>query len=293
MSPHPVPDQMASIQITYQVPAEELPLELPTHDAIESSTNVLCEQSARKVVGVGSHYVVKYGIQADLEEGLNMIFVRNTTSVSVPKVYALYKDVNINKKYIIMEMISGNTLEFIWATLDQMQKQAIALELRAIFEELRKLRSPGGYCSLDGKPLRDHLFYIANSEGSLELMGPFKTETELNDALVKKYLSSGYLPVGKASFYRRSFPSVLDGHPPVFTHGDLQRKNIIVGKDDGRITIIDWEFAGWYPSYWEYSRAILGCGLFDDDWSEWVDFILSPYRNEWVWMQMLFLELWS
>lgn len=68
-----------------------------------------------------------------------------------------------------------------------------------------------------------------------------------------------------------------------FTHGDLQRKNIVVsnvtseaGGEDGKVagdfkvTIIDWEVAGWYPSYWEFSRALFACGRWDDDWHEWV-----------------------
>lgn len=43
----------------------------------------------------------------------------------------------------------------------------------------------------------------------------------------------------------------------MFTHGDLQAKNILVSRvgtrDDGRgefnIKIIDWENSGWYPEY--------------------------------------------
>ena len=284
---------MYSIQIPYQVPPNELPSELPTKGAIDSSNEILCEQSARKVVGVGSHFVVKYGLQVDLEEGQNMIFIRNTTSVPVPKIYALFKDVESGKNYVIMERIRGDCLNSVWTLLDHDQKLAIALPIRACFIELRKLPSPDGYCSLDGKPLRDNLFYTGTAEESLKLEGPFKTEGELNDALIKKYLSSGYLPVGKANYYRRAFPSVLNRHPPTFTHGDLQRKNIIVGREDSRITIIDWEFAGWYPSYWEYARAIFACGRWDDDWNEWVDICLDVYRNEWAWMQMLLFELWS
>lgn len=284
---------MDSIQIPYYARPEELPSDLPTKDVIKSSTEILCEQSARKVVGVGLCFVVKYGLQVDLEEGWNMIFIKNTTSILVPRVYALFKDSESNENYIIMERIKGDRLDSIWTVLDYTQKRAIALQIKANLTELRKLRSPDGYCSLGCKALRDHLFYTGYEDESLGLEGPFKTETELNDALVKKYLSSGYLPAGKADYYRRSFPSVLTGHPPTFTHGDLQRKNIIVNRKDYAITIIDWEFAGWYPSYWEYSRAIFACGHFDDDWSEWVDFCLDVYRNEWAWMQMLMLELWS
>lgn len=37
------------------------------------------------------------------------------------------------------------------------------------------------------------------------------------------------------------------------THGDITPRNILV--KHGKITgIVDWEFAGWYPEYWEYTR---------------------------------------
>jgi thiamine kinase-like enzyme len=43
----------------------------------------------------------------------------------------------------------------------------------------------------------------------------------------------------------------LSGHRPVFTHGDLQPKNIMVerledcdGRLEFRITLLDWESAG-------------------------------------------------
>jgi hypothetical protein len=97
-----------------------------------------------------------------------------------------------------------------------MQKQAIALQVRASLTELRKLCSPDAYCSLDSNSLRDHLFYTENLDESLEIEGPFSTEMDLNDALVQKYLSSGYLPIGKADYYRSAFPSILSGPPPHF-----------------------------------------------------------------------------
>ena len=236
--------RMNCIQTPYYAPAEDLPAEIPDKGVTHSSNDVLCEQSARKVVGVGPHFVVKCGLQIELEEGLDMIYVENKTSVSVPKVYTLFKDVESNKKYIIMQRITGDRLDSIWPALDRMQKHAIALQVKASIDELRKLRSPGGYCSLGCKPLRDNFFYTGYGEESLGSEGPFETEMDLNDALVKKYLASWDLPVGKADFYRRAFPSVLSGHPPTFTHEDLKQKNIIVDKATGTITIVDWEFAG-------------------------------------------------
>lgn len=41
---------------------------------------------------------------------------------------------------------------------------------------------------------------------------------------------------------------------PTFTHGDLSSLNILVRGDD-IVGIVDWETAGWYPSYWEYTTA--------------------------------------
>lgn len=43
----------------------------------------------------------------------------------------------------------------------------------------------------------------------------------------------------------------------VFTHGDVAARNIIVR--DGRIVaLLDWEFEGWYPEYWDYVFALRG-----------------------------------
>ncbi|KAJ3740055.1 kinase-like domain-containing protein [Lentinula detonsa] len=41
-----------------------------------------------------------------------------------------------------------------------------------------------------------------------------------------------------------------------FTHSDLNPHNILV-KDDHLAAIIDWEFAGWYPEYWEYTQLVM------------------------------------
>lgn len=41
-----------------------------------------------------------------------------------------------------------------------------------------------------------------------------------------------------------------------FTHGDIKHHNILVD-EDGHITgLLDWESAGWYPEFWEYTTAL-------------------------------------
>jgi hypothetical protein len=62
--------------------------------------------------------------------------------------------------------------------------------------------------------------------------------------------------------------------------------------DEFEVIIIDWEKAGWYPSYWEYCIAVSAM-RWDDDWGFWIEKILKPYYPEAPWLQMLRLELWS
>ncbi|TLD29875.1 putative phosphotransferase enzyme family protein [Venturia nashicola] len=106
-------------------------------------------------------------------------------------------------------------------SLSQGQKDAIATKLREYFDELRRLPTPGGYCSVNNQALLDDIFWTGNTADAIA--GPFTTEEELNDAMIKKYIFNN-LPKNKVDFYKRAFPSILPNHHPVFTHGDLKRK---------------------------------------------------------------------
>lgn len=58
---------------------------------------------------------------------------------------------------------------------------------------------------------------------------------------------------------------------------------------DYEVAPVDWKFAGWYPSYWEYSKEICACKRRNDEWL--VDMVLHPFVNEAVWLGMLRREL--
>jgi len=61
----------------------------------------------------------------------------------------------------------------------------------------------------------------------------------------------------------------------VFTHADLAPRNIIIDQSTFEVTgILDWECAGWYPAYWEYTNMWRGFadGTPDGyDWCRWMD----------------------
>jgi hypothetical protein len=293
---------MSSHSIPYFANNADLPADLPTVAEIAAATDILHTSTGRKVVGIGTHFVVKYGQQVDVLEGSTTLFLSQSTSVPVPRIYALFQNPDKTTTYIVMERIHGSCLANAWPAMHQASKEAVASQLQCILQRMRELPSPGGYCSVGRRGLPDGLFWT--QDPTKLFAGPFDTEAQLNAAMLAKYVADG-LSKHKAAYYARAFGDVFRGHEPRFSHADLQRKNIMVRHGpavEGEakwevasldVVLIDWEYAGWYPSYWEYARAIFACGRWDDDWNEWVDGFLEPWRSEYAWVQMLLGEMWS
>jgi Phosphotransferase enzyme family len=304
-------------QLPYYADRSSLPAPLPTEAEIKGSQVILSEYGGRKTVRVGRYFVVKYGQILEEIEAHNMMFVRGKTKIPVPKVYAIFRSQDKEVLYIIMECIEGSTLLAKWPAMSDSDKDLVVKKLKHYFDELRRIPSPSYYGSLGRRHMLDSMFWTGEGANrNPAINGPFKTESGLNEALVQKMMliaSANGRHSSKADFYRRSLPSIFSGHKPIFTHGDFQRKNIIVRKifststhpntvsktnkhkeflDEYEITLIDWEKAGWYPTYWEYCAATFSF-RWDDDWPSRVDNILRPYRTEFPWLHMLFNELWS
>lgn len=226
-----------------------------------------------------------------------MLFLRETQTIPVPEVFALYSRQDAeggNVKYIIMENILGERLDTCWAGLESWEKTKVATQLRVCLDLLRNIPAPGYFGCIGRRPFEESIFWTstedeADSHG--QISGPFNSESELNEALVRKYLYNGGRE-HKAKFYSRMLPSVLRNHTAVFSHSDLQRKNIIM-REDRTVMIIDWEAAGWYPVYWEYVIATVAGAAWKDDWHEYIAQILTEYPNEYAWFDMIIREIWS
>ncbi|OQE28227.1 hypothetical protein PENFLA_c005G10800 [Penicillium flavigenum] len=50
---------------------------------------------------------------------------------------------------------------------------------------------------------------------------------------------------------------------------DIAPRNILVDEENNATGVIDWEYAGWYPEYWEYAQIMRPA--FGGDWSVWMD----------------------
>lgn len=63
---------------------------------------------------------------------------------------------------------------------------------------------------------------------------------------------------------KRNFPR---SRAAVFTHGDIKPKNIMVSKDGHINSLLDWEYSGFMPDYWEAAGMFMVVWEWEDDWA--------------------------
>ncbi|RMX71512.1 hypothetical protein D0869_15558, partial [Hortaea werneckii] len=164
--------------------ATDIPAALPSKAQIDASPDLVDNFKDRRIVGVGEHFVVKYGGHVNLLEGENLIFLRQNTNVRLPRVYALYSIIAEERRpiyYIVMERIHAQTLVSLWPELSDLEKQSIIATLRENLKQVRRLPPPAHYSSLGGQPLLHVLFDSNQSEFTNG--GPFDNDDTLIAAL--------------------------------------------------------------------------------------------------------------
>jgi aminoglycoside phosphotransferase len=225
-------------------------LHLPRPNALQrclllSSINLLRRFRQRKgsVLMLTKDLCVKYGARLDLVEAQTMIYVAKNTGIPVPKVYFAFTHKGCT--FILMERIRGEMAAKNWVWRSQSSKTKVHEDLKKMILELRNLSTQSSHiASVTGGPFWDGRLY-----GATERHGPFKNVQEFHDYLRDGIQSHKYDDVQKLIDLHRQ-----DWKAPTFTHGDLSSLNILVRGDDV-VGIVDWETAGWYPSYWEYTTA--------------------------------------
>lgn len=173
-----------------------------------------------------------------------------------------------------MRHIKGEMATRGWMNRADESKTQILDQLRRMVTELRSVPPPkeAGVSSVDGGPFYDcrlpSRFY----------WGPYATVQEFHKALVgdMDLETEGItLPPDLfelAEFHRKA------GNELVLTHGDLSSLNILV-RGDTVVGILDWETAGWFPIYWEYTCAKY-VNPQNPFWADFVDRFLDPMPDE-------------
>ncbi|KAI0015547.1 hypothetical protein F4780DRAFT_786587 [Xylariomycetidae sp. FL0641] len=83
--------RLEDFHFPYFAPDAELPAPLPTLEEILESTECYAqEESGRRVVRVGQHFMVKYGPHEDCCEAEKLLYLNRLGGVAAPKLYASY-----------------------------------------------------------------------------------------------------------------------------------------------------------------------------------------------------------
>ncbi|KKY23587.1 putative phosphotransferase enzyme family protein [Phaeomoniella chlamydospora] len=231
---------------------------LVTDTEIRSATWIVGHYGARYGVCVTGSNIVKFApaIQTS-REIIAIKFVRQKCpNIPVPEVRGAWEvDEDDGEKtgYFAMSVLPGSILRDLWHTMTDGEKKTVLDDFAEILGQLRCVQAPEGSMigAVDGiGPAADL------RAGGTELGGPFTSECDFNEWLVslihpesRQYFSDFFVETIRSSL------AGLSAHRIRFSHGDLGMHNILV--EGGRITgIIDWEYAGWYPEYWEYVKMI-------------------------------------
>jgi aminoglycoside phosphotransferase (APT) family kinase protein len=214
---------------------------------------------------------IKYGRQRHLPEASTLVFIARNTCIPVPKVYCAFS--RNGRSYILMERVTGESLAQNWIARTPESKAKILHQLSTMINDLRRLPAArSAVANSNGGPLWD-----SRLPGKSPEFGPFESIDAFHRHLrggIEKAEETDWPPEIKQLMALQD----KDWGRPVFTHGDLSSLNILA-RGDTITAIVDWETAGWYPYYWEYTSAcqVSIRNLF---WREEVDKFLQACPNE-------------
>ena len=163
---------------------------------------------------------------------------------------------------IFLTYIPSTTLGEVWNKLDSDQKVSVRDQLDAILTSIRSLPYVDGHPlgGVAGEGCKDIRRHLRQSDK------PIKTLVEFEDFLFSSPRPGGLVFV---ELLRQLSPCLPSPANIVFTHGDLRPDNITVemgDHDQCLITgIIDWEYSGFYPDYYEAVRSTNCLAPYDDD----------------------------
>ncbi|RDB18663.1 hypothetical protein Hypma_014698 [Hypsizygus marmoreus] len=234
---------------------------------------ILYEATGRKVIQITETLVVKCGAWATEVHNLN--FVRAHTDIPVPRPYLFFhKGLGY---YAVMEYIPGDTLEMRWDSLEESMRMSVVEQLGGYLRQLRTLENfssvPG---PVDRTPCCGRWFGLFDA-------GPFETYDDLIAWLNRKR---------DASRNTTHEPFTTEGYKLVFTHQDLAPRNMILDKSN-RLWVLDWELAGWYPSYFEYACVRSSVLPIPKDLLKGLLPYLGPYEREYRSLNSIFWVLMS
>ncbi|KAI2039405.1 hypothetical protein LOZ02_002163 [Ophidiomyces ophidiicola] len=97
-----------------------------------------------------------------------------------------------------------------------------------------------------------------------------------SDLQLRSRICERYIRFGGQRYKDLLFGMLPCSRSSVYTHGDIAPRNIMVDEKYQISGVLDWEFSGWYPEYWEYAQ-IMRPACETGDWQSWMD-ATAPQR---------------
>ncbi|EEP82237.1 predicted protein [Uncinocarpus reesii 1704] len=238
-------------------------------------SDVVWQLGSTVILGLSSEIVMKSGFGLDIEHISTMNYIKDRVpQLRAPDIHGVLQAGQ--RCFVFMTRVEGEPLDRVWKSLNRSQKDSIKEQLEPMFSGIRSIpASPSSAADAilgGGTPRRckDARREIRVAERSIA------NEAEFNQFLTTdpRRTETGWVKM------IRSF--LLSDYEMVMTHGDIHPRNIMVSKrckappsdpvtDWVEVTgVIDWEMCGYYPSYWEYVKALHTVGPkseFNDWWS--------------------------
>ncbi|CAI7671898.1 unnamed protein product [Penicillium palitans] len=170
--------------------------------------------------------------------------------------------------YFLMTQVPGRPIGQLLNTMTDEQVENAVTDLKRYIAELRAIPNEASkfqICNSEGGGILDWRIPDSQSENLR-----FHTETDFHNYLTEMMTDDTRKQAAKS----HAIP-----HAIVFTHGDLNPRNILA--ENGRITgIVDWENAGFFPEYWEYTKMHYTVRSLIRWLADVVDKVFEGYRDE-------------
>ncbi|KKZ60276.1 hypothetical protein EMCG_04987 [[Emmonsia] crescens] len=172
--------------------------------------------------------------------------VAKHTTLNAPRVLDFIELPGEKKSWMLTSRVKGDIAGKCLPSMNTNQLEQFVIDFRNSVEQIRSIPNPYPHliCSPLGGGCQD--CRIDNEKGST---GPYDTISDLNKRLVEMCgpISNAADKAVIADVHSRSYHVF-------FAHADLNPGNVLI--HNGRLSgFVDWEFAGWYPEYWEYTKA--------------------------------------
>ncbi|KAI1375836.1 hypothetical protein F4677DRAFT_460122 [Hypoxylon crocopeplum] len=200
--------------------------------------------------------------------------VRKHTSIPVPEAVDIVVEqgdangpFSCPRAYLLITTVPGLPLSRCQNILSERDIERIANQLKDYIAQLRDIpqsaKSDMAICNTLGEACRDPRIHGANPVGAFADEAAFSQMLRFSDDPVRR------------------------GHKIVFTHADLNPRNILVDQTvqwDGSIGwsvtgIVDWETAGYYPEYWDYTKAMFEGFRWSRRYNDLVQGVFSEFSD--------------